>query len=255
MERLNKEDDTLIHISHRHPLHLTDLPAGDDDDAPPPYCHACRFPCTGGSIYQCAPCRYVLHPSCARFSKAIRHPSHPEHDLALRLTPGGEYGCHLCRACLHIGYSWSFSCDPCGFDLHLPCAGLPGTAAVPEHAHGRHGLMMRLVHDDPRRGMGSFDFCAVCREGCSTARWFYACRECGVGAHVGCVVPDMPLGDAYAALDKAQAAVADAARWPEVPIPESQQLEELLDEQTTEFVRMEADAGGLLPLFDKSCQD
>ena len=57
MEKLNKVDDTLIHIGHRHSLNLTDVPGGD---TAPPYCHACRFPCTG-SIYQCAPCRYILH--------------------------------------------------------------------------------------------------------------------------------------------------------------------------------------------------
>ncbi|RLM75373.1 uncharacterized protein C2845_PM15G19650 [Panicum miliaceum] len=234
MERLNKENDTLIHISHRHPLHLTDLPGGD---AAPPYCHACR---------------YVLHPSCARFAGTLRHPSHPSHDLTLRLTPAGEFGCHLCRACRHIGYSWSFRCEPCGFDLHLPCAALPAAAAAPAHRH----RPLRLAYEDPRRGLGSFDFCAVCRGGYSTARWFYACGERGLGAHVGCVVPDMPLGDAYAALDKAQAAAADAARWPEAPLPEeSRQLEELLNEQAIGFVRMELDAGGLLPLFAKACQD
>jgi len=248
MEKLNKEDDTLIHISHRHPLHLTDIPGGD---TAPPYCHACRFPCTG-SIYQCAPCRYVLHPSCARFARTIRHPSHPEHDLSLRLTPAGDYGCHLCRACRHIGYSWSFRCDPCAFDLHLPCAALPEAATAPAHRH-----RLTLTYEDPRRGMGSFDFCAVCRKGYSTARWFYACRvaSCRVGGHVGCVVPDTPLRDEYAALNKEQAAVANAATWPEAPVPESQQLEELLNEQGIEFVRMEMGAGGLLPLFAKACED
>lgn len=161
-------------------------------------------------------------PSCARFARTIRHPSHPEHDLSLRFTPAGD-----------CGYSWSFRCDPCAFDLHSPCAALPAAAVAPAH---RHGHRLTLTYEDP---MGSFDFCAVCRKGYSTARWFYTCRECGVGGHVGCVMPDMPLRDEYAALDKKQVAVANAATWPLGAVPESQQLEELLHEQGIQFARME----------------
>ncbi|CAL9038279.1 unnamed protein product [Musa banksii] len=72
MERENKQEKTIHHITHLHPLKLTDL----QGDEAKPVCHACRHPCAA-SAYRCERCRYVLDPTCARLPQVLRHPTPP----------------------------------------------------------------------------------------------------------------------------------------------------------------------------------
>nr|CAD1844665.1 unnamed protein product [Ananas comosus var. bracteatus] len=121
MEKENNEDYTLIHISHLHPLHLTDVPPR-------------------GSIFECAPCRFALHPPCARLPKMLPHPSHPAHPLSLLLAPaytdgGIGGGFFACDACSRGGVAFAFHCSHCGFDLHPACAALPESVHHPSHPH------------------------------------------------------------------------------------------------------------------------
>lgn len=173
MEEENEQEQSLIHISHLHPLYLTDVQPQDHQ-----LCHACRLRC-GGRAYRCAPCGYALHAACARLRRTVRHPAHPAHPLALLLTPPYTDGAFACDACRRSSTAFTLHCSGCRFDLHLPCAAMPQT--LTHRSHPQHPLA--LVHGRSRL-VGYV--CDLCRAGCDVSRWFYACAACDFGGHIGC---------------------------------------------------------------------
>ncbi|XP_072987313.1 protein VACUOLELESS GAMETOPHYTES-like [Typha latifolia] len=183
MERVNKEEETVIHISHLHPLHLTDLDDGENKET----CHGCHLPCTG-STYRCAPCHYFLHSSCALFPRTINHHSHPSHLLTLLLTPAYRGATFSCNACKQDGAAFSFHCSGCLFDLHLPCAALPKTLNHPSHPHP-----MILVCGYPQDGCT----CDLCEAEVDVSRWLYLCEGCDYGGHVGCFASETRAKEEY----------------------------------------------------------
>ncbi|WVZ86869.1 hypothetical protein U9M48_033588 [Paspalum notatum var. saurae] len=230
METTSKDGYTLDHISHLHDLHLADVPAGD---APPPRCHACGLDCTR-SAYQCAPCGYALHPSCARVGRAARHPAHPEHPLSLRLAPPYQSGIYTCDACRVGGHEFVLHCHHCQFDLHLPCAALPADAAVASRAHP-HPL--RLVYDSPHRGkQGVLVVCTVCQQGIVPEQWHYGCDRCETfAAHVGCAVPDALAKDLYPRVDMQRVRAEQEARNTAALLQQYQQMSALISAQSSMF--------------------
>ncbi|WOL09758.1 hypothetical protein Cni_G18511 [Canna indica] len=177
MERENKQESTIYHITHLHPLKLTatSLRPGEAK----PVCYACRHPCAD-SAYECAACRYALDPTCARLPRSLLHPAHPAHHLSLHLSPAYPTGGFLCNACGHAGAAFSFHCSRCQFDLHLPCAALPAELRHPSHPHP-----MKLLHQDPTSGLGYI--CDLCRGAFDAkSQSMYICAACDFGGHVKC---------------------------------------------------------------------
>nr|XP_018685551.1 PREDICTED: uncharacterized protein LOC103994535 [Musa acuminata subsp. malaccensis] len=156
MEWENKQEKTIHHITHLHPLKLTDL-RGDEAK---PVCHACRHP-SAASAYRCERCRYVLDPTCARLPQVLRHPTPPipptrSPSISRRRTPP--------------------------FDRHLPCDGLAEKLSRPSHPHP-----VTLVHQDPTSGRGYL--CDLCRGAFdASSQWLYSCRACDFGGHISCFV-------------------------------------------------------------------
>ncbi|XP_020084960.1 uncharacterized protein LOC109707844 [Ananas comosus] len=241
MEKENKEDYTLIHISHLHPLHLTDIPPAV---AAAPTCHACRLRCSG-SIFECAPCRFALHPPCARLPKMLPHPSHPAHPLSLLLAPaytdggigGGFFACDACR---RGGVAFAFHCSHCSFDLHPACAALPESVHHPSHPHP-----VALTYEYPFPA-GTHLVCDLCRNSCDPMQWFYVCIECQFGGHVGCFVPTSPAKEFYQQTGPVQKdAAAAAAEADQAAVLLRQQQQQLMNAISTANM-MSANANNFL---------
>lgn len=178
MESFNNVEKTLIHISHLHPLKLVASPE------PKPICHACNMLCADQS-YGCIHCHYFLHITCATTVRSMHHPSHPYHTLNLELTPAypsGQYGCDGCGV---DGSSFCLRCRECGYDLHLPCAAIPHE--INHHSH-HHPLMLVYKNPYPSSVVGYLT-CDLCKKYLDVNRWFYLCRSCDFGGHVGCLSP------------------------------------------------------------------
>ncbi|KAJ4765167.1 hypothetical protein LUZ62_075542 [Rhynchospora pubera] len=178
MERINKEEKTLIHISHLHPLKLIASPE------PRPTCHACNMSCAD-QTYGCIDCRYFLHVCCATTRRSMDHPSHPAHALKFELTSPYLNGNYICNACGVDGTSFSLQCMECSFDLHLPCAVIPHKITYPSH---RHPLF--LVYENPYPSDITYADCDLCNKELDVEKWFYLCKSCDFGGHVGCFAPE-----------------------------------------------------------------
>ncbi|XP_066344366.1 protein VACUOLELESS GAMETOPHYTES-like [Miscanthus floridulus] len=187
------------------------------------------------SAYQCAPCRYALHPACARVRRTVRHPAHPEHPLSLRLATPYQSGIYTCDACRTGGHEFVLHCQHCQFDLHLPCAALPAEV-VASRAHP-HPHPLRLAYDNPHRGgQGVVIICTVCRQGIIPEQWLYGCHRCDdFAAHVGCAVPDAQIKRVYPRIDMQRVRAEQEASQTAALLQQYQQMSALNSAQSSMF--------------------
>ncbi|XP_062192851.1 protein VACUOLELESS GAMETOPHYTES-like [Phragmites australis] len=143
----------------------------------------------GAAAYRCSEpgCPFLLHDACYRRPVTIRrHFGHPQHRLALGLTPTSRSDrrpCSLCAQGLDAP-AFAYSCTDrgCvagGFRAHPRCCNLPRDISTPLHSH------RRLVLRPPSGGNNSNGqqhprSCVKCRKTTTgrTAAWSYQCPKC-----------------------------------------------------------------------------
>ncbi|KAL3730386.1 hypothetical protein ACJRO7_027407 [Eucalyptus globulus] len=87
--------------------------------------------------------------------------------------------CDLCRKEVCGLY---YRCEPCGFDIHPLCTGLPGTVEYAMHPHP----LLTLRCGEPRK-------CAVCQQVCDSWRYTSHCKGCPVDVHLKCALQEPAL--------------------------------------------------------------
>ncbi|KAJ4794041.1 hypothetical protein LUZ62_045287 [Rhynchospora pubera] len=134
--------------------------------------------------YGCIDCRYFLHVCCATTRRSMQHPSHTAHTLKFELTSPYPNGVFWCSGCGVLGTSFCLQCRECSFDLHLPCAAIPQNVDHPSYHHP-----LFLIYKNPYPSNTSF-ICDLCNRYLDIEKWFYLCKTCNFGGHVGCFAPD-----------------------------------------------------------------
>ncbi|KAL5815389.1 hypothetical protein ACOSQ4_026030 [Xanthoceras sorbifolium] len=170
MGRLGHEP-SIQHLSHPHPLHLT-----NPQTLTTP-CSGCELP-SSGWMYTCKPCNFTLHVSCTQMPQLINHPSHPSHSLTLLPTPPYPGGVFNCDGCGSHGHGFSYHCNHCDFDVHILCASKPLFLMHHLHAH-----KLELTFESPYQTKGFS--CDICRK-LGSNHWLYRCSLCEFDAHVDC---------------------------------------------------------------------
>ncbi|KAL7120681.1 hypothetical protein ACP275_02G136800 [Erythranthe tilingii] len=168
------------HFSHPHPLQLVDPQTLTQFSQ----CSACKLDAAaasggGAAVYTCRPCNFILHQKCYQLPQKMNHPYDKTHALVLQPKPVYAEGVFRCDACGNQGGGFSYTCDPCGVDLHTTCAFL--AAELPHHCH-HHPLS--LTYSAPYEG-NTFS-CDVCKI-ITSQTWMYRCNGCEFDVHVTCV--------------------------------------------------------------------
>ncbi|KAJ0865253.1 putative chromatin regulator PHD family [Helianthus annuus] len=117
--------------------------------------------------FSCVQCNYKIDVWCAFIRAKITHKSHPNHLLALNISSKYQYNrsseddyCRMCLSGFAERGEISFSCEPCGFHLHVGCALL-----LPEkirHRYDKHPLS--LAYSPVENHVDDY-FCEVCEGG------------------------------------------------------------------------------------------
>ncbi|KAL1802545.1 hypothetical protein ACET3Z_031192 [Daucus carota] len=160
------------HFTHGHPLYLSEI-----REKQMKVCSGCDEN-NSGSAYVCKDnqCDFNLHKSCFDLPEEIRHNSHPNHPLRLIIIPDQTNG-FTCDGCQKDGFSFTYKCRTCNFDLHTDCASLPKTMKRKDHEHP-----LTLYYE-----MKSEFRCDVCQETAREGCWRYRCRKCDFDTHTYCV--------------------------------------------------------------------
>ncbi|KAL8062145.1 hypothetical protein ABFX02_02G127500 [Erythranthe guttata] len=177
-------ENTASHFSHPHPMNLIVCKQTVKLHLP---CSACNLNISG-TIYCCQICKdYFLHKSCFEMPERITHPFHKQHPLALITEPAYGDPRFRCDACGERGKGFSYSCKPCGVNLHMLCATMP--LSVTHASHGTHKLI--LTFESPYAE--SKFTCDICRR-IGSRQWLYRCGSCRFDAHLKCAaaVGDFP---------------------------------------------------------------
>ncbi|KAJ0724533.1 putative chromatin regulator PHD family [Helianthus annuus] len=157
------------------------------------WCGVC-YKYHNGFAYSCVQCHYKIDVGCAFIPDKIKHKSHPNHLLSSNdgCYRSGEDGyCRMCLSGFIDNNETSFSCEPCGFHLHVGCALL-----LPEkirHRYDKHPLS--LAYSPVENHEGDY-FCEVCEEELNPNAWFYHCHECVQSIHTTCA-PLIPQSKPY----------------------------------------------------------
>ncbi|KAL8062127.1 hypothetical protein ABFX02_02G125900 [Erythranthe guttata] len=169
------------HFSHPHPLQLVDPQTLTQFS----HCSACKLDAAAAAaVYTCRPCNFILHQKCYQMPQKMNHPYDKTHALVLQPKPVYAEGVFRCDACGNEGGGFSYTCGPCGVDLHTTCAFL--AAELPHHCH-HHPLS--LTYSAPYEG-NTFS-CDVCKM-ITSQTWMYRCNGCEFDVHVTCVAKVIP---------------------------------------------------------------
>ncbi|KAK1401300.1 hypothetical protein POM88_000905 [Heracleum sosnowskyi] len=188
------------HFTHGHAMYLSEV-----REKQMKICSGCDENITG-LAYVCKDnqCDFNLHKSCFDLPQEIRHNSHPKHPLRLIISPDQNNG-YTCNGCHKKGFSFTYNCRICNFDLHTDCASLPKTVKRKDHEHP-----LTLYYE--MNGEFRCDACQETSEGC----WRYRCRKCDFDTHPYCVtstakpVISNPELDYYNESEKVMAALLSA---------------------------------------------
>lgn len=135
------------------------------------YCH--------GSAYHCEKCNYTIDTRCAAIKFRFKHPSHYQHPLFLH----NDKRKHKCKGCGEgLKNKLVFGCEDCEFYLDARCANLP--LAV-RNRFDEHPLYLTFGVKRSEAADDCEYYCDVCEGERDTKEWFYYCRRCDFGAHLG----------------------------------------------------------------------
>nr|GMD59497.1 eukaryotic translation initiation factor 5B-like [Ipomoea batatas] len=173
--RTMSQSQDYDHFGHRHTLVPLVL-----DDGERLTCKGCELS-IDHPFHGCISCAYYLHDRCLHAPRSLQHAAHPAHPLTLLPAPTYSAKNYVCDACRSKGTAFSYSCCHCGFDVHLHCASLPETAALPE----KHPHALKLVFDYKSEENTVF-LCDVCNREVDEGAWRYYCAGCDFGTHLHC---------------------------------------------------------------------
>ncbi|XVE85621.1 hypothetical protein DITRI_Ditri17bG0104900 [Diplodiscus trichospermus] len=103
----------IEHFIHMHPLMLTE--EVDEKIPDEVVCRGC-LESLAGPFYGCSDCEFYLHKSCAEVPREIQYLSHPC-PLVLNFLSFEQW----CNVCFKRFSGFSYSCERCGFDMHVKC--------------------------------------------------------------------------------------------------------------------------------------
>ena len=160
---------TIFHFTHPHELVKTQKEETFK-------CKMCEFP-GSGNRYSCNLCNFNLHEDCFSCPPIIHYFAHPMHELTLSPSNSIFSRNKHCDLCLDHVHGYSYRCDPCKFNVHLPCLLMPET--MNSGLHQQHEL--RLVYF----GEGRRTMCSACGKG--KVPCLFSCEPCGVAYHPKCI--------------------------------------------------------------------
>nr|GEX54604.1 C1-like protein [Tanacetum cinerariifolium] len=111
----------------------------------------------------------------------LKHKSHPQHSLTLKLRPAS----FCCDACKTEEKDLFYECENCDFWIHKSCASLAPTIHLPRH-HPKHPLV--LVYSLPENFYKYPNYCKFCNKYIRRGEWLYHCRLCRYFAHIKCAL-------------------------------------------------------------------
>ncbi|KAL7158207.1 hypothetical protein ABFS83_02G126800 [Erythranthe nasuta] len=185
------QKETPTHFSHPHPLTLITTDHNHLHQQHPyqtlvsSSCAGCNLNVSGTNFYTCTVCSFFLHKKCFEMPMKITHPFHKEHTLALLPKPAySTAGVFNCDACFEPGKGFSYSCEPCGIDLHILCASTP--LSVTNATCHPHKLDLAFGSPYDTKNFS----CDVCKK-IGGDHWLYRCGLCGFDAHLTCARPQI----------------------------------------------------------------
>ncbi|GLT36859.1 hypothetical protein SLA2020_112090 [Shorea laevis] len=160
---------------HPNLLELTCSNNQTRDTVTPPPCTYCSLQ-PSGWMHNSGLFNFTLPGT--RLPPIIKHPTHPNHPLALFPTsayPTVRFTCDSC--CLRID-GFCYYCNLCNFCLHVLCASLPPEINHPSHPGHPLSLLQTPAYPS---GWFSCNGCRIPGHG----RWYH-CRHCNFDLHVLC---------------------------------------------------------------------
>lgn len=109
------DEHRIQHFAHEHPLAPFCLTTRSR-----PACKACRLGMSD-EVYGCSECMFLLHESCAKLPRQIKHPFHQQHPLTLVADFIIDFGdCYECRVCTYRS-RFMYRCDHCKLNHCVKC--------------------------------------------------------------------------------------------------------------------------------------
>ncbi|XP_057438758.1 uncharacterized protein LOC130730704 isoform X2 [Lotus japonicus] len=182
MASAQKNQSSVSHFSHPHPLEHTTAPSTTSN---PTTCSGCKLRVTtnDNDYYRCSKtktCNFSLHSVCYNMPFITNHPSHPTHDLLLFLAPPSLPSLNTCFACKNHATGLTYHCAECTIFFHPLCLLLPLSLAIKHHPH-----KIKLEFLPP------YDFyCDFCNKP-SFSGWLYRCSMCEFDIHIACAVDNL----------------------------------------------------------------
>nr|GLL38157.1 uncharacterized protein LOC109186382 [Ipomoea trifida] len=115
---------------------------------------------------------------------SINHFNHPQTPYPL--------GIFTCDACKEESNGISYHCNPCGLDLHVPCAVLSLSVTHRSHHHPLQ-IIFPSVHSQTE--VFSCDVCNVCKSLGQDKFWKYSCHSCDFDAHLNVLYKDAIISE------------------------------------------------------------
>ncbi|XP_052174106.1 uncharacterized protein LOC127789278 [Diospyros lotus] len=169
--KYDEEATEITHISHDHPLFLSNNQT--DNVQTEKICNGCARTIKD-PFYHCTQCHFYLHQWCAQLPNETHHPCHPEHPLRLITHRTTNHHLYQCVSCGLLSNTFVFACSACEFYLDVNCASLPRT--VKHEAH-HHALALRQTRS------GS---CIACDK--YLIGFAYVCDSCNLNLCIRCAL-------------------------------------------------------------------
>lgn len=174
-----QKDSQVSHFSHPHLLEHTTTPSTTNTN-----CFGCKLKITHNEdYYNCKTCPFSLHNVCYKTPLITNHPSHPNHDLFLLVTPSSSHATKStlkCMACKQHVIGFSYHCPQYNIFFHSLCITLPLSLSITHHPH-----KLKLEFLPP------YDFfCDLCNKPCYKG-WLYRCNMCEFDIHIACAVQNI----------------------------------------------------------------
>ncbi|GMI79258.1 hypothetical protein HRI_001595100 [Hibiscus trionum] len=145
--------------------------------------HNCKICKNKGKEFSdsCHDCLFQTNMKGAYLPIIVNHESHA-HPLNLVMMPLSYNYEFRCSGCGDFGYSTSYRCYDCNFNLHVSCILLPQTIS---YEYDKHPL--RLTYDSLEQSYLDKSYCEACKKERNPEHWFYYCPACEFTTHLDCV--------------------------------------------------------------------
>ncbi|XP_022748004.1 uncharacterized protein LOC111297614 [Durio zibethinus] len=143
-------------------------------------CKTCKVIQSGGLVYCCSICNFVLHIECVSQPPIIEDTSSHEHPFTRLLLRQSSFTCDACGA---SGNYVSYICLTCSLIVHKKCTSLPRIIKSIWH---HHPVFHKYSVVDNECGALACVICHEINKECGS----YYCSDCKFILHVNCALQD-----------------------------------------------------------------